>query len=130
MNGVLALHYGAPTNKKSGRPLLRSAHMPSRPASADLRSIKISSVGGAHTIAIDLTQGAGVREAKGGLTVDGVLYRPGFLQTTPGWASISGSGDRAISVIVDQRPPSTVIVKIEGQDEWSAVPVTATIRGQ
>ena len=83
-----------------------------------------------QTIAIDLTQGAGVREAKGGLTVDGVLYRPGFLQTTPGWASISGSGDRAISVSVDQRPPSTVIVKIEGQDEWSAVPVTATIRGQ
>ena len=27
-------------------------------------------------------------------------------------------------------PPTTVIVKIEGQDEWLTFPVTATIRGQ
>jgi hypothetical protein len=98
VNGVLALKDGAPTNRKSGRALLRSANMPSRPASADLRALKINGRAAVITIAIDLTQGAGVREATGQLSIDGVLYRPGFLQVTRGWASIGGSGDRAITV--------------------------------
>ena len=130
VNGVLALKDGAPTNNKSGRALLRSANLPSRPASADLRALKVTGKGGGHEIAIDLTQGAGVREAKGRLSIDGVLYRPGFLQTAPGWASIGGSGDRAISVTVDQQGGAKVIVKIEGQDEWHATASTTTIRGR
>jgi N-acyl-D-amino-acid deacylase len=130
VNGVLALKNGAPTGNKSGRALLRMANMPSRPASADLRALKINSKGGGHTIAIELTQGAGVREAKGQLSIDGVLYRPGFLQVTRGWASIGGSGDRAITVTVDQGPPTTAVVKIEGQDEWRRPVGSSLIQGR
>ena len=126
VNGVLALRDGAPTNNKSGRALLRSAHMPSRPANADMRALKIDGKGGGHAVAIDLTQGAGVREAKGRLSIDGVQYRPGFLQTAPGWASIGGSGDRAISVTVDQQGGTKLVVKIEGQEE-SQIPLIGTI---
>jgi hypothetical protein len=131
VNGVPALKDGAPTGTKNGRALLRSAHMPSRPASADLRGLRIKSKTKAHAIEIDVTQGAGVREATGVLSIDGVQYRPGFLQTMRGWASIGGSGDRAISVTLDHNPPSTVIVRIEGQDEWLTFPIgTSSIRGQ
>ena len=133
VNGVLALKDGAPTNSKSGRALLRSASMPSRPASADLRALGVKSKSRDHDITIDVTQGAGVREATGVLSIDGVLYRPGFLQVTHGWASIGGSGDRAISVTFDQygRLGSTVIVKIEGQEEWhTAVIGVGSIRGR
>src|SRR6185436_1560564 len=42
VNGVLALKDGAATGNKSGRALLRSANMPSRPASADLRALKVN----------------------------------------------------------------------------------------
>ena len=130
VNGQLALKDGAPTGNKSGRALLRTPNMPSRATNIDLRSLKIKAQGGGHTIAIDLTQGAGVREARGLLSVDGVLYQPGFLQTARGWATISGSGERAISVTVDQGPPGTVIVEIEGQDAWHAPALTSTIRGR
>jgi N-acyl-D-amino-acid deacylase len=130
VNGVLALKDGAPTNSKSGRALLRSANMPSRPASADLRSLAVKSKTGDHAVAIDLTQGAGVREAKGLLSVDGVLYRPGFVQAARGWATVGGSGERAILVTVNQGPPATVIIKIEGQDEWHAPALTTSIRGR
>ena len=131
VNGVLALKDGAPAGSKTGRAVLRSAHMPSRPASADLRRFSFKGQGGGHTFAIDLTQGAGVREAKGQLTIDGVVYRPGFLQTALGWASIGGSGDRAISVTVDQGSAGRIVVKIEGQEEWTTLATgTSSIRGQ
>jgi N-acyl-D-aspartate/D-glutamate deacylase len=130
VNGQLALKDSAPTGNKSGRALLRTPNMPSRATNIDLRSLKINAQGGSHMIAIDLTQGAGVREAKGLLSVDGVQYQPGFLQLTRGWATIGGSGDRAILVTVDQGPPGTAIVKIEGQDEWHAPALTSTIRGR
>jgi N-acyl-D-amino-acid deacylase len=131
VNGVLALKDGAPTNNRSGRALLRSAHMPSRPASADLRGFRIKSKTRDHAIEIDLTQGAGVRDAKGVLSIDGVLYRPGFLQVTRGWASIGGSGERAISVTVDQHGGTNVIVKIEGQEEWQTPMLgVGSIRGK
>jgi N-acyl-D-amino-acid deacylase len=131
VNGRLALKDSAPTGSKSGQALLRTANMPSRPASVDLRSLTIKGNGGGHAIVIDLTQGAGVREAKGQLSIDGILYRPGFLQTARGWASIGGSGDRAISVTVDQQSGTTVIVKVEGQEEWRMQPLgVSSIRGR
>ncbi len=132
VNGQLALKDGAATGVRGGRALLRTANMPSRPASADLRSVSIKAKAGDHTIAIDLTQGAGVREATGVLSLDGVVYRPGFLQTTRQWASIGGtSGDRTISVTIDQHGGTKVIVTIDGQESWRAFPVGVTaIRGQ
>jgi N-acyl-D-amino-acid deacylase len=132
VNGVLALKDGTPTNQRSGRVLLRTPPMPSRPASADLRSVSIKGKAGDHTIVIDLTQGAGVREAKGVLSIDGVVYRPGFLQVTREWAAVGGvSGDRAISVTVAQRPTATVIVTIDGKEAWRGSPIGASaIRGR
>ena len=131
VNGVPALIDGAPTGKKSGRALFRTTQMPSRPASADLRGLRVKGQGGGHTVVIDLTQGAGVREAKGQLIIDGEVYRPGFLQTAPGWASIGGSSGRAISVTVDQGAPFRIVVKIEGQEEWTTLATgTNSIRGQ
>lgn len=119
VNGRVALKDGAPTSVRGGLSLLRSANMPSRPANADLRSLSIKGKAGNHTIAIDLTQGAGVREAKGLLSIDGVVYRPGFLQATRGWAAVGGSGDRSIFVTIDQhRGHTTVVVTIDGQETW------------
>ena len=79
VNGVLALKDGAPTGGKSGRALLRRRNMPSR-AGERRFAIAVDQGEGprATTIAIDLTQGAGVREATGVLSIDGVLYRPGL----------------------------------------------------
>jgi N-acyl-D-amino-acid deacylase len=131
VNGVPALTDGVATGTRGGRVLTRTAHMPSRPASADLRSVSLKAKAGDHTIAIELTQGAGVREAKGVLSIDGAIYRPGFLQTTREWASISGSGDRAISVTIDQAAVMTVIVTIDGKEAWRALPLgTSVIRGR
>jgi N-acyl-D-aspartate/D-glutamate deacylase len=131
VNGVLALKDGVATGVKSGRALLRTANMPSRPASADLRSISINAKAKDHTIKIELTQGAGAREASGVLMIDGVLYKPGFLQTTPRWATVGGVGERAISVTVEQEGVSKVIVKIEGQEAMDIRAVGSfTIRGR
>jgi N-acyl-D-amino-acid deacylase len=131
VNGRLALKDGAPTGARSGRALLRTSSMPSRATNSDLRSLSVKGQEGGHTVAISLTQGAGVREAKGMLSIDGVLYRPGFLQTTRGWATISGSGDRAISVTVDQDAGATVTVRIEGQEAWRMRPQgVSSIRGR
>jgi N-acyl-D-amino-acid deacylase len=133
VNGVVALRDGVATGARGGRALMRSRHMPSRPARADLRSVTVKAKSGAHTIDISLTQGAGVREPKGVLTIDGEVYRPGFLQTMRGWAAISGTAaDRAMSVTIDQSSgPMTVIVNVDGKEAWRGSPVgTTAIRGQ
>ena len=130
VNGKIALKDGAATGARGGRVLLRSPNMPSRAASADLRSLKVSGNSGGHSIAIDLTQGAGVREAAGTLMIDGVTYRAGFLQTTRNWATIGGTGERAVSVTVDANAGSVAIVTVEGQEPWRLFPASATIRGR
>jgi N-acyl-D-amino-acid deacylase len=131
VNGTLALKDGAPTGAKTGRALLRTSNMPSRPASADLRSISMKVKAKDHTIAIDLTQGAGVREATGVLSIDGVVYRPGFLQVAREWATVGGAAERAISVTVDMEGGTKMIVKIEGQEAFEVRPTgTVAIRGR
>ena len=80
---------------------------------------------------ISLSQGAGVRVAQGQLTVDGVTYEPGFLQTTSRWASITGAADgHVISVIVDQTapPPTSVVVTIDGKETFTLMPGVVSIR--
>jgi hypothetical protein len=91
-----------------------------------------------HAIAISLTQGAGVREAKGVLSVDGVTYSPGFLQVERGdWASITGVGEHVIQLTLDRDDPSnrkrpTIVVRIDGQEAFRSLnPVlTTTIRSR
>ena len=124
VNGRLALKDGAPTNARSGRALFRSPNMPSRATNIDLRALQVKSKDKEHVVTIDLTQGAGVREAKGTLMIDGVSYRPGFLQTTNRWATISGVDDAGRSILItvdpDRRANSgtAMIVKIDGQEAW------------
>ena len=137
VNGVLALKNGAATGARSGRPLLRTSNMPSRKTDTDLRSLKVNVKGPGHAIVIDVTQGAGAREAKGVLSIDGVSYPPGFLQVTRGWASIGSAAEYAVSVAVDQNDPanggrSTLVVSINGQEAWRLrnPPGSIDIRGQ
>jgi hypothetical protein len=138
VNGKLALKDGVATGNKSGRALLRTPNEPSRATSIDLRSLEIKGNAQGHAIAISLTQGAGVREAKGVLSVDGVLYQPGFLQVQRGdWASITGAGEHVIQVTLDRDDPSnckrpTIVVKIDGQEAFRSLnPVlTTTIRSR
>ena len=120
VNGVVAIKDGVATGAHGGRTLLRTRNMPSRRANADLRSMKIDIENRAHPVRIELTQGAGVRTAKGVLSVDGLGYEPGFLQVSPRWASIAGvRGGQVISVTLDMSDPpgsdmTATVVTIDG----------------
>ena len=83
VNGQLALKDGAPTGAKSGRALLRTPNMPSRATNADLRSLSIKAQGERSHRSRSISRRArACAKQKGVLSIDGVLYRPGFLQTT------------------------------------------------
>ncbi|MBY0493079.1 MAG: amidohydrolase family protein [Cyanobacteria bacterium] len=137
VNGKLALEDGAATGARSGRALFRSPHMPSRATHIDLRSMKIDSTSRSHAIRIDLTQGAGVRDAKGTLIVDGVTYRPGFLQVTRDWATVSGVDDAGHAILLtldlDKRTNlgTTIVAIIDGREAWRTQhpPGSSSIRG-
>jgi hypothetical protein len=117
VNGVVAVKDGMATGARGGRALMRANNSPSRPANADLRALTVKGSTAKHNIAIDVSQGAGVRVAKGSILVDGVLYDAGFLQTTQRWASITGAADgHALSVTVDPAPPNSVVVTLDGKE--------------
>ena len=135
VNGKLALKDGVATVQKAGRALFRTVNMPSRGTNIDLRQLAIKQPAGA--IVVDLTQGAGAREAVGTLSVNGVVYRPGFLQTGRDWAHVTGvSGDRSIAVTLDRGDPTnkataTVVVKIDNETEtFRSIGGSYSIRGQ
>ena len=138
VNGKLALQDGAPTNEQAGRVLYRTVNMPSRATNIDLRRLSIKGKADGRQIMIDLTQGAGAREAAGTLAVDGVIYKPGFLQTMRGdWAHVTGTnGDQIISITLDRTDPTnrgstTLVVKTSDQAWTSKTPAASTaIRGQ
>ncbi len=139
VNGVVALRDGKATGERGGRVLRRQSSMPSRPMDLDL-AMRVG-VSGAWTdlasgargqLAIDLRQGRGSQRATGTMRVtgpDGVQFEGtvlGTLQTTTGWASITGIGRRAGSpdergfvLIVDGADPfadgaSTVRLSVDG----------------
>ena len=123
VNGRIAVKDGVATGGRGGLALLRSTNMPSRSTNTTLRSLSVKATGDGHTFTIDLTQGPGLRQAVGRLSVDGVDYRPGFLQSREGWASVSGSGEHAIAVTVDRNDPTdpksvTIVVSIDGAPAW------------
>ena len=139
VNGKRAFKDGAPTNVKSGRVLHRKPNMPSRGTNIDLRRVSIKGTKGrdGHLVTIDLTQGAGRREATGTLQIDGVTYRPGFIQTTKSWAAIGGVDDaeRPLLITIDMDPRSSagtsVVVEIDGKEAWRSRGVlgSSSIRG-
>ncbi len=122
INGRIVLADGVPNGARAGQVLLRSTSMPSRAPSDRLRSVKVSGVIGAQTVAIDLIQREGAREATGSFAVDGVAAstRFGMLQTARGWSSIGfESGGRAIRATIDLDEPgnrgtATVLVEADG----------------
>lgn len=139
VNGKPALTDGVATGSKSGRALTRTPNEPSRATNVDLRSLEITGTVQGHALRISLTQGAGVRDAKGVLSIDGVLYQPGFLQVLRGdWASITGvSGEHTIAVTLDRKDPNnrattTLVVRMDGKPGWASmgVPGTTTIRSR
>ena len=102
VNGLVSMRDGAPTGARGGRALLRTRNMPSREANPDRRTFVLDQPLAGHRIFIDLKQAADGRTAEGTLRVDGVDYRPGFLQVTRDWASVTGSdGMHVVSVTYD-----------------------------
>jgi hypothetical protein len=102
--GRFALRDGAPTGATWGRPVTRTFRAPARPDAGGLsRRMALSGSveswqGGStmHDVEIDLAQAPGDRSATGTVRVvdeDGVVLvasELGHLQTTEGWASVTG----------------------------------------
>jgi N-acyl-D-aspartate/D-glutamate deacylase len=123
VNGVVALKEGVATGARGGRALYRTAHMPSRPTSTAMRSLRVMGVVSGKRVEIDLTQRAGAREAAGGVSIEGLepVTQLGMLQVARGWAALTGSGTEgrenaanpvntrsgAVAVTVDLHNPST-----------------------
>jgi N-acyl-D-aspartate/D-glutamate deacylase len=143
VNGRLALRDGAPTGERSGRALLRTSHMPSRPLrTAVARRVSArGTLGGpaGAEIALAVSQGGGARRAAGTVRVrdprTGTVIEArelGLLQTTAQWASFTGiarvretdgsESTRALTVIVEQADPlvdgrpGTVTVDVDGRE--------------
>jgi N-acyl-D-amino-acid deacylase len=142
VNGVVALRDGKVTGDRGGRPLARTAHMPSRPMNA-VASPRRFAVRGALAdgtrVTIDLAQRAGETRAKGTFRLidahgSTVLTATDFgvLQTTKQWTSVTGAArvdgePRAFTAIVEQADPfvagspRTLTVERQGQPPLSGV---------
>jgi N-acyl-D-amino-acid deacylase len=136
VNGAVALSNGSATGVRSGRALLRSGNMPSRPMTFGARRLEVKGVAAGARVTIDLIQQAGTRQAAGTFTVDAPVKTRsmtasvfGVLQSTDGWSSFTGvatfaeGSDRAFTAIVDQRDPAsagaaTIVVMVEGETLW------------
>ncbi len=138
VNGKVALKDGVATGNKPGaRCCGRRTNRAARPVPI-YASLEIKGNAQRPRDRDQLTQGAGVREAKGVFSVDGVLYQPGFLQVQRGdWASITGVGEHVIQVTLDRDDPAnrqrpTIVVRIDGQEACRSLnPVlTTTIRSR
>ena len=123
VNGAVVLEDGTPTPAQRGRPLFRTANMPSRPTNDTLRSLSARGVVSGRRVSIKLTHRAGARQAAGTFDLEGVgpVDTIGVLQTAQGWASISGIDrtQRAVTLIVDLHDPSnpgsaTLAVNVDG----------------
>ena len=141
VNGEVALSDGQATGAQGGRPLVRSANMPSRPMTVSMPGrLTASGVAAGRRVDIDVSQAAEDRAATGRVLIEDIedlesnetitITSFGQLQHTPDWASISGMArmsdsdeERAAVVIVDQRDPdspdvTTVVVMLEGAPVW------------
>jgi N-acyl-D-aspartate/D-glutamate deacylase len=120
VNGVVALRDGVATGARAGRALFRTRNMPSREANPDRRTFVLEETLAGHRIVIDLKQAKDGRTAEGTLRIDGVDYRPGFVQVTREWASVTGSdGRRVVSVTYDLgdagRAGHAVVLAVDGK---------------
>jgi N-acyl-D-amino-acid deacylase len=122
LNGRMVLRDGVPTGTGGGRILKRGLSMPSRPTRFDtVRSVVVK----APNANANLTQGANDRSARGQLRITApglvlVSTSLGLLQTTRGWATVSGRGtvngaDASFVVMFDERDP------LEPQSSWATI---------
>jgi hypothetical protein len=130
VNGRFALRDGKPTGEKSGKVLMRTADLPSRPMRMQQsRSLSVKT----QDIALQLTQAADGK-ARGTLRFSDPqskmsyqLAEFGLLQTHSKWASFtarvkSGAEERAALIVLDGGNPlkaqATLRVEIEGGRRW------------
>jgi N-acyl-D-aspartate/D-glutamate deacylase len=123
VNGTVALEDGVPTQAHSGKPLYRTVNMPSRPTNETLRSLSAKGTVSGHRVSINLAHRAGARQAAGAFDIDGFgpVETIGVLQTTSGWASVTGvdRARRSVALVVDLHDPgnpgsATFAVNVDG----------------
>ena len=121
INGKIALNDGMVSISTPGKPLFRSVYEPARPMNFDInRSVKVNGVftNTSTEINIDVRQQAGSMQPTGKVTIGGlpggeITMIPSILQTSKGWASMTGvtfsKGRKptAITVIAEERDPSS-----------------------
>jgi N-acyl-D-amino-acid deacylase len=136
VNGKVALSNGRATGVRSGRALLRSGNMPSRPMTFGARRLSVKGDADGARVVIELNHRPGARQTTGVLTFESAdksqklkASQFGLLQSADGWSSITGVGsladgnERAFTAIVDQRDPAapgaaTLVVMVEGETRW------------
>ena len=140
VNGTLALNNGAATGVRSGRALLRTSQMPSRPMGRDASSLTVKGVTSGSRVNVALTQRGGARQATGSFTIEAAdktmtiaATRLGMLQAADGWSALTGMArvagaaeERAFVAMVDRRDPgapgtATLVLQIEGEAPWRGV---------
>lgn len=119
VNGRLALDGGRPTGATAGKPLVRSRHEPGRRMNLDAdRSLRVDGAvpdTGAR-VSVRLSQRRGADRPAGVVQVTGLAggplqVTPSILQTTRGWASVTGIGRRpdgrraAVTLLAEQADP-------------------------
>lgn len=120
INGRLALVAGQVTDVSTGVRLSRSRHEPTRPMNFEIgRSLTAQGRVGssAATVTIDLAQRARAARPTGTVRIEGlsgqgtIIVRPSILQTSEGWASVTGmtrwsdGREQAITILVEQADP-------------------------
>jgi N-acyl-D-amino-acid deacylase len=136
VNGKVAVSNGKATGARSGRALLRTGNMPSRPMTFGARRLSVKGDADGSRVVIELTHRPGARQTTGNITFESAdksttlkASQMGLLQITDGWSSITGVGsldggnERAFTAIVDQRDPATpglatLVVMVEGETKW------------
>lgn len=145
VNGKVALSNGRATGARSGRALLRTGNMPSRPMTFGARRLSVKGDADGVRVVIELSHRAGARQTTGTFTFEPAdksmtlkASHLGLLQSTDGWSSITGvaspaggGNERAFTAIVDQRDPAapgaaTLVVMVEGETRWrGTMPIRA-----
>lgn len=122
VNGRFALRDGAPTGERSGAPIVRTFHMPTRPMSTgaprrlDVAGAIVIDDGGVADFMLRLEQSADGRTTTGDFRfvdpeagVELEMIESGLVQTAADWATWSGTARvvssgavRAVTVVIDR----------------------------
>ena len=133
VNGALALDGGRTTNAAIGKALARSRHEPGRAMDVEFtRSLRANgNLGMGVRVAVKLRQQANAERPTGFVSVNGLqrgnfTFAPSLLQTTKGWASVTGvalwqNGERgAVTLQFEQADPMAgkrpaIVILIDGK---------------